>query len=253
MKASTLRPERIDWKAERDRIDLAAVVTRHLGPAPGRRGGAGRLSWLCPFHDDRNPSFSVKGNRWYCFACAVGGDAIEFIKRLEACDFLEAVAILTGGAPPKSPRPARKAPREPCAQNSRPEPSGMSEADALALVEEAAARLWTPEGADALAYLTGPKRCLAPETIRAARLGWTPRADRECRGSRPGLSSRGSSATGWRWSRSDPMRRWRDRPPGQETPPEVRGSVPRSGPPRLLPEPRSGSPRPSARGGGRGV
>ena len=53
----------------------------------------------------------------------------------------------------------------------------MPEADALALVEAAAARLWTPEGADALAYLTGPDRCLTPETIRAARLGWTPWCD----------------------------------------------------------------------------
>jgi hypothetical protein len=50
----------------------------------------------------------------------------------------------------------------------------MPEADALALVDAAAARLWTPEGAHALAYLTGPDRCLTPETVRAARLGVTP-------------------------------------------------------------------------------
>jgi hypothetical protein len=49
----------------------------------------------------------------------------------------------------------------------------MPEADALALLEAAAARLWSPEGMEALAYLTGP-RCLSPETVRAARLGWTP-------------------------------------------------------------------------------
>jgi hypothetical protein len=49
----------------------------------------------------------------------------------------------------------------------------LPEAAAVALVEAAAVRLWTPEGADALRYLTGP-RCLSLETIRAARLGWTP-------------------------------------------------------------------------------
>src|SRR5207237_1119310 len=54
-------------------------------------------------------------------------------------------------------------------------PAGVPRADALTLVEAAADRLWTREGSDALAYLTGP-RCLAPETIRAARLGWTPGA-----------------------------------------------------------------------------
>jgi hypothetical protein len=49
----------------------------------------------------------------------------------------------------------------------------LPEADALALVDAAAARLWTPVGGDALAYLTGP-RCLRRETVRTARLGWTP-------------------------------------------------------------------------------
>ncbi|MEW4451126.1 hypothetical protein AB1L30_00375 [Bremerella sp. JC817] len=51
---------RIDWKAEREKIDLAAVTTSHLGPAPGRRGeNRRRLWWRCPFHEDSNPSFCV--------------------------------------------------------------------------------------------------------------------------------------------------------------------------------------------------
>jgi hypothetical protein len=50
----------------------------------------------------------------------------------------------------------------------------MSEAEALALVEESADRLWSPEGRGALAYLTGPGRLLRHETIRAARLGFDP-------------------------------------------------------------------------------
>jgi hypothetical protein len=47
---------------------------------------------------------------------------------------------------------------------------------AAALVAEAADRLWRPDGAEALTYLTG-RRLLRAETIQAARLGWTPRAD----------------------------------------------------------------------------
>ena len=88
--------------------------------------------------------------------------------------FPEAVAYLTGGPTPTRPG---KAPGRPVAKPKPvppPEPSGLPEADALALVADAAARLWRPEGADALAYLTGPRRCLSLETIRAARLGWTP-------------------------------------------------------------------------------
>ncbi len=95
---------------------------------------------------------------------------------LESLTFPEALDYLTGGATSTKPRgPSKAAPRP--ANKALAGPSGMPEADALALVEAAAARLWTPEGADGMAYLTGPERGLAPETIRAARLGWTPRAE----------------------------------------------------------------------------
>jgi hypothetical protein len=168
-----------DWRTDRDHIDLAAVATRLLGPAPGRRGERGRrLWWRCPFHDDGNPSFCVEPGKgwWRCFGCGERGDAAALVMRLGSMSFPEAIAYLTGGPAPA--RPA-KAPTRPVAS---PEPartagpSGLPEADAVALVEAAAARLWTPEGALALAYLTGPERCLPKPPIRAARLGWTPGA-----------------------------------------------------------------------------
>ena len=181
---------RIDWQTLRDRIDLAAVATRLLGPAPGRRGARGRrLWWSCPLktHEDRNPSFCVdpEKRRWHCYGCGESGDAAALVMRLEEVKFPDAVAILTGG-PSFSGKLRTRPKTEPNSMgfSNRPEsaPSGLSEADALALVEAASARLWTPDGADALAYLTGPRRCLTPETIRAARLGWTPpRPGRGCR------------------------------------------------------------------------
>ena len=97
----------------------------------------------------------------------------------------------------------------------------MPLADALQLVEDAAARLWTPEGADALDYLQG--RGLTEATIRAARLGWTPgraipdRGRGRDSGESLASSSPGSMATAWRWSRSAAR--------GEEA--EVRRSVPR--------------------------
>lgn len=168
---------RIDWKAERDRIDLAEVATRLLGPAPGRRGERGaKLWWNCPFHEDRNPSFCVDPRKraWRCYGCAATGDAPALVMRLEGLTFPEAVAYLTGGTAPSGktrprPRPAPRPAANPEAEWPRPE--GMTPEAAAALVTEAAARLWSPEGSDALAYLTGPDRCLAPETIRSARLG----------------------------------------------------------------------------------
>jgi CHC2 zinc finger/Toprim-like len=172
------RRHRVDWKAERETIDLAAVATAILGPAPGRRGEHGRrLWWPCPFHPDRNPSFCVDPGKgwWRCFGCGENGDAAALVMRLNpGMTFPEAVAYLTGGATATRPGKAPGRPRDERPVGPPPEPSGLPEADALALVADAEARLWSPEGADALAYLTGPRRCLSPATIRAARLGWTP-------------------------------------------------------------------------------
>ncbi|MGC1717968.1 MAG: hypothetical protein WA746_03180 [Isosphaeraceae bacterium] len=75
-----------------------------------------------------------------------------------------------------TPRPATAPPASKPAKAASPppeRPSVLTLADgALALLTEAATRLWTPEGTETLAYLHG--RGLRDETIRAARLGWTP-------------------------------------------------------------------------------
>ena len=170
---------RPDWRSERDRIDLAAVAAGLLGPAPGRHGERGaRLWWRCPIppHEDRNPSFMVDParGRWKCFGCGKHGDAAALVMEVKQVTFPEAKAYLTAGdlTPSGSQRPRVASPTRP-EPRSPAGPSGLPEAEALALVTGAEARLWTPEGAEALAYLTGP-RCLALGTIRAARLGYTP-------------------------------------------------------------------------------
>jgi hypothetical protein len=178
----------IDWKTVRDTINLADVVAHLLGPAPGRRGERGRrLWWRCPFHEDRNPSLCVYPGKawWRCYGCGAKGDAVALVRRLNpAMTFPEVVVFLTGGpAPSGKPMPRSRPPCSGTANEQRGTTpkrppadaptglSGMPEADATALVEASAARLWTPEGADALAYLRG--RGLDNETILAARLGCT--------------------------------------------------------------------------------
>jgi DNA primase len=169
-----------EWQAERDRIDLAAVATNLLGPPHGRRGERGRrLWWRCPFHEDKNPSFCIDPAkpRWRCFGCNERGDAAALVMRLQRVTFPEAIVYLTAGRSAPQPGKAKSARRSVSkpAPTRPPERSGLLEADALALVGDAEARLWSNEGTDALAYLTGP-RCLSAETIRRARLGWTPGA-----------------------------------------------------------------------------
>ena len=52
---------------------------------------------ICPFHNDTNASLHIydNTNSYYCFVCGVGGDVIDFIKRLNGCTFVEAINYLT--------------------------------------------------------------------------------------------------------------------------------------------------------------
>ena len=175
-----MRRPSIDWKTERERIDLATVATALLGPASGRRGEHGRrMWWSCPLgtHDDRNPSFAIDPGQpfWRCFGCGESGDAANLLMRVQGIGFPEAVRALTGGGVQASHRPRTNTPASPPIASRPPAaPSGLPEADALELVEAAAGWLW--DKPEALAYLTGPERCLSAETIRAARIGWLPGA-----------------------------------------------------------------------------
>ena len=186
---------RIDWKDIRDRVDLAPVAIALLGPAPGRRGEHGRrLWWRCPFHEDGNPSFCVEPGKpwWRCYGCGERGDAPKLVMKLNGVGFPEAIRWITelaGIAAPaevgglKPPLPGGSEDSEPAARKPGKAAQTVLERssslpphpDALALVAEAADRLWKPEGRQALAYLHS--RGLTEETIRAARLGWTLRAE----------------------------------------------------------------------------
>ncbi len=170
--------DRLDWNDIKDRLDLATVVAALLGP-PVRRIGA-RLAWLCPLHDDHDPSFTVDDRGWRCWSCATGGDAVGLVRRLEpGLGFPEAIrraaelgGIALPGRPTRSGLTARPPVRPPVRPAERPpgESSGLDRQEAERLVADASERIWRPEGAAALAYLRG--RGLTEATIRAARLGW---------------------------------------------------------------------------------
>ena len=76
----------------RDAVDMAELV----GAKTDLRRVGSRWTGLCPFHDERTPSFSVDPDRglYHCFGCGVGGDAIRFVQETEALDFPEAVEAL---------------------------------------------------------------------------------------------------------------------------------------------------------------
>jgi DNA primase len=77
----------------RDAVDFADLVGARTEL---RRAGAGRLEGLCPFHDERTPSFGIDlGQKLYhCFGCGVGGDVFKFVQETEGLDFVGAMEYL---------------------------------------------------------------------------------------------------------------------------------------------------------------
>lgn len=89
--AGLIRREDIDQVRERARIDEIVGEQVSLRPA-----GVGALKGLCPFHDERTPSFHVRPAQGYyhCFGCGEGGDVINFVENIHHLSFTEAVQYL---------------------------------------------------------------------------------------------------------------------------------------------------------------
>lgn len=88
-----IKDEDVALVRERARID--EVVREYVAL---RSAGGGSLKGLCPFHDEKSPSFHVTPAKgyWHCFGCQEGGDAITFVRKIDALQFNEAVEKLAG-------------------------------------------------------------------------------------------------------------------------------------------------------------
>src|SRR5277367_4174162 len=82
-----------DIAAIRERIKIEDVVGDYVQL---RRAGADSLKGLCPFHDEKSPSFHVRPNHghFHCFGCGEGGDVYAFVQKIEHVSFVEAVEVL---------------------------------------------------------------------------------------------------------------------------------------------------------------
>jgi DNA primase len=94
----------------RSAADIVAVIGDHT-----KLRKAGR-SWkgLCPFHNERTPSFTVDRDKglYHCFGCGVGGDVIHFVRQIDRLDFPEAVEALASRFGVTVPRRERRGPRQ---------------------------------------------------------------------------------------------------------------------------------------------
>lgn len=91
--AGRIRDEDIALVRERARID--DVVREYVTL---KSAGGGSLKGLCPFHEERSPSFHVTPSKsmWYCFGCGEGGDVFSFVQKIDHLTFAEVVEKLAG-------------------------------------------------------------------------------------------------------------------------------------------------------------
>ena len=135
-----------------------------------QRKGASFMG-LCPFHNEKTPSFSVHPARqmYHCFGCGASGDVYAFLMEYDRMSFTEAVQSLAN-------RAGISVPEEEFTEEQKKAASEKSQL--LAIQKEAATyfyrRLHTPEGRVAMEYLTG--RGLTQETIRSFGLGYADKA-----------------------------------------------------------------------------
>ena len=91
--AGRIRDE--DVQAVKERSSITDVVREHVNL---RAAGIGSMKGLCPFHDEKTPSFTVRETvgAYHCFGCGEGGDVISFVQKLDHLTFAESVERLAG-------------------------------------------------------------------------------------------------------------------------------------------------------------
>jgi DNA primase len=135
-----------------------------------KKSGAQNFSGLCPFHQEKTPSFSVHATRQYfhCFGCGKSGDVFTFVQELEKITFPEAIRLVAQKLDIKLPKMEYSSPAEAQEARQRGQLIEMHER-ACAFFED---QLRRPEGAHARQYLSG--RGLTDEIIREFRIGYAP-------------------------------------------------------------------------------
>ncbi|MFA5413444.1 MAG: DNA primase [Patescibacteria group bacterium] len=147
----------------KNRLDIVEVIGEYVS---NMKQAGGNWKGLCPFHNEKTPSFMVSKDKqiWHCFGCGEGGDVISFVQKIENIEFPEALKIL-----------AKRA-----GVTLRYEDKSLSNQKTKLLdILEAAARFYhynllkIPEAEGARNYLFG-KRALTEETVEKFFLGFAP-------------------------------------------------------------------------------
>src|SRR2546421_1058731 len=153
----------------RDAVDMVDLVSSRTEL---RRAGANRFEGLCPFHEERTPSFGVDPVKkvYHCFGCGAGGDVFTFVQEIEGLDFVGALEYLAD----RYGIELQREEEDPRAAERRHKRERLYQ-----LLERATSfyerYLWeSDEAAGAREYLAG--RRLEEDTLREFRVGYAPSA-----------------------------------------------------------------------------
>jgi DNA primase len=154
-----------------ERVKQQADIVRVVGEYVRLKKSGQNFVGLCPFHQEKTPSFAVHPVKqiYHCFGCGVGGDVFKFVMEMEKCAFPEAVRTVAEKCGIPLPRPRERTPEERRAGQQRA---------ALVEMHGDAARFFahqldaTAEGKAARAYLED--RGLDRDVIARFHLGFAP-------------------------------------------------------------------------------
>lgn len=148
----------------KERLDVADVVGEYV---PLKRAGA-HWKGLCPFHQEKTPSFVVSPQKgiWHCFGCGKGGDVFGFIQEIEKLDFPEALKLLAERAGVQLPE------RAAFTKDSRDKRQRLFDLLSLAARFYHTVLMKHEEGKRARAYLA--ERGVIEDTMREFMIGYAP-------------------------------------------------------------------------------
>jgi DNA primase len=151
----------------KQQADIVKVIEAYIRL---RKAGAQNYSGLCPFHNEKTPSFNVNATRqfYYCFGCQASGDVFTFVGKIESVSFRESVRIVAQKCGIPLPKREFSSPEEAAEARLRAKLLELHEV-ATAWFEE---QLQAPEGALAREYLAG--RGLTAEGIKKFHIGYAP-------------------------------------------------------------------------------
>ena len=97
-----------------ERVKQQADIVRVIGEYVRLKKAGKDFTGLCPFHQEKTPSFSVSPGKqmYYCFGCHEGGDVFKFVMALERCEFPEAVRTVAEKCGIPIPKPREHSPEE---------------------------------------------------------------------------------------------------------------------------------------------